>query len=37
MVIINWTHEAEIWLKDIHDFIAKNDSTTANREIQEIY
>jgi hypothetical protein len=22
MVEINWTNEAEIWLKDIHDYIA---------------
>jgi toxin ParE1/3/4 len=34
---INWTRESEIWLKDIHDFIALDDSEAAARTITGIY
>ena len=27
MVNINWTNEAELWLKDIHDYIALDKNT----------
>jgi plasmid stabilization system protein ParE len=33
MVEINWTHEAEKWLKDIHDYIALDNSLAAKRVI----
>jgi len=29
MVNICWTREAEIWLKDIHDFIARDNKKAA--------
>ena len=37
MVEINWTNEAEIWLKDIHDYIAKDNATVAKKVVTEIY
>ena len=37
MVEINWTHEAEKWLKDIHDYIALDNSLAAKRVIKGIY
>lgn len=37
MAEINWTHEAEKWLKDIHDYIALDNPLAANRVIMGIY
>ena len=37
MVEINWTHEAEKWLKDIHDYIALDNPSAAKRVIKGIY
>jgi len=34
---INWTSEAERWLKDIYDYIAKDNPSAANRTIEAIY
>ncbi len=31
MVEINWTNEAEIWLKDIHDYIALDKKLIAKK------
>ncbi|MGH9871854.1 MAG: hypothetical protein ACRD9S_05225 [Pyrinomonadaceae bacterium] len=31
MAEISWTRESEIWLKDIHDYIAADDSGAAAR------
>jgi plasmid stabilization system protein ParE len=31
MVDINWTNEAEFWLKDIHDYIAQNNPIIAKK------
>ena len=37
MAKINWTFEAELWLKDIHDFIAKDNPNAATRVVSGIY
>ncbi len=37
MVNIRWTREAEIWLKDIHDFIARDNKKAAQSVIDGIY
>jgi hypothetical protein len=37
MVEINWTDEVEKWLKDIHDYIALDNSLAAKRVIKGIY
>lgn len=37
MAEINWTHEAEKWLKDIHDYITLDNPLAANRVILGIY
>ncbi len=37
MAEIRWTKEAEIWLKDIHDFIAEDSKQTAEKVIDGIY
>ncbi len=37
MVEINWTKEAEIWLKDIYDFIARDNPTAARKIVNGIY
>lgn len=37
MAEINWTHESEIWLKDIYDYIAADDAAAAARTILSIY
>ena len=37
MAKINWTFEAELWLKDIHDFIAKDNPNAALRVVSGIY
>ncbi len=37
MAEINWTHESEIWLKDIYNYIALDDPEAAARTIAGIY
>ncbi|MDX9899877.1 MAG: type II toxin-antitoxin system RelE/ParE family toxin [Aliarcobacter sp.] len=37
MVDIYWTDEAELWLKNIHDYIALDKSTIAKKVVTEIY
>ncbi len=37
MAKINWTYEAECWLKDIHDYIVADNPTAADRVVREIY
>ncbi len=37
MAEINWAAEAERWLKDIHDYIAKDNPAAAIRVINDIY
>ena len=37
MVNINWTNEAEFWLKDIHDYIAQDNTRIAKKVVNEIY
>lgn len=37
MVEINWTYEAELWLKDIHDYIALDKKTIAKKVVVEIF
>ena len=34
---INWTEEAERWLKDIHDYIAQDSPESAVRVVEAIY
>jgi plasmid stabilization system protein ParE len=34
---VNWTHEAEIWLRDIHDYIARDNPAAARRTVDGIY
>ncbi len=34
---LNWTHEAESWLKDIHDYIAQDNPAAAQRVVGGIY
>ena len=34
---INWTREAEKWLKDIHDYIARDNPSAAKRVVTGIY
>jgi plasmid stabilization system protein ParE len=34
---INWTEEAEHWLKDIHDYIALDNPKAAIRVVEGIY
>ena len=36
MVTINWTNEAEFWLKDIHDYIVLDKKTIAKKVVGEI-
>ena len=31
MVEIHWTNEAELWLKDIHDYIAQDKKSIAKK------
>jgi toxin ParE1/3/4 len=35
--VINWTHESEIWLRDIYNYIAVDDPDAAARTITRIY
>ena len=37
MAEINWTEEAERWLKDIHDYIAQDSPESAIRVVEAIY
>jgi plasmid stabilization system protein ParE len=37
MVEIHWTNEAELWLKDIYDYIALDKKSIAKKVITEIY
>jgi len=37
MVEIHWTNEAELWLKDIHDYIALDKKSVAKKVVTEIY
>lgn len=37
MAEINWTREAEQWLHDIHDYIALDKPTTAQKTVEAIY
>ena len=37
MAKINWTVEAERWLKDIHDYIAQDNPKAAIRVVEGIY
>ena len=37
MAEINWTYEAETWLKDIYDYIAANNPEAAPRTVNGIY
>ena len=37
MVNINWTNEAQFWLKDIYDYIKLENPTIATKVINEIY
>ena len=37
MVNINWTDESELWLKDIHDYIALDKKSIAKKVVTEIY
>ena len=37
MAEINWTEEAERWLKDIHDYIAQDSPESAIRVVEGIY
>ena len=37
MAEINWTEEAEQWLKDIHDYIAQDKPEAAIHVVEGIY
>ena len=37
MAKINWTEEAEDWLKNIHDYIAQDNKDAAIRVVRSIY
>ncbi len=37
MVVINWTSEAQTWLKDIFDYIASDNLDIAKQVVDEIY
>ena len=37
MAEINWTVEAECWMRDIHDYIAADSPTAAQRTIEGIF
>ena len=37
MVAINWTDEAEVWLKEIHNYIAVDSKPMASKIINDIY
>lgn len=37
MVEINWTREAQVWLEDIHSYIAIDNPDAAHRTIEGIF
>lgn len=37
MAKINWTEEAAIWLRDIYDYIAKDNPVAAEKLVKNIY
>jgi len=37
VVEINWTHEAQVWLRDIHNYIAVDNRDAAQRTITGIF
>jgi len=37
MVNINWTDEAQFWLKDIYDYLAQDNPRIAKKVVGEIY
>ena len=37
MAEIKWTKEAEVWLKEINDYIARDNPTAAQKIMGEIY
>ena len=37
MVEINWTHESEVWLRDIYNYIAADDPEAAARTVSNVY
>ena len=37
MVEINWTHEAQVWLRDIHNYIAADNRDAAQRTVAGIF
>ena len=37
MVEINWTREAQVWLRDIYDYIAVDSSDAAGRTVSGIF
>lgn len=37
MARLNWTFEAERWLRDIHDYIAQDNPAAAARVVEGIY
>ncbi len=37
MAVINWTAEAELWMKDIFDYISKDNPKAARKVINGIY
>jgi len=37
MAALNWTREAEVWLKDIYDYIARDNPRAAAQVVEGIY
>jgi plasmid stabilization system protein ParE len=37
MATLSWTDEAQLWLRDIHDFIAADSPAAAERVVLEIH
>ena len=37
MAEIRWSHEAELWLKEIYDYIAQDNPTAAGKVVTGIY
>jgi toxin ParE1/3/4 len=37
MARVRWTSEAEIWLREIHDYIAHDNPAAAQRTVERIY
>ena len=37
MAALNWTREAEVWLKDINDYIARDNPRAAAQVVDSIY